>query len=156
MAQVEPYTKQQERFGHAMIKFVAIIQVALYRLSGGRIANRFNGGKVALVTMTGRRTGKRRTLPLVYAMDGNRILFAASEGGMSRHPAWYHNMKANREVEIQVGAQRKMMRVVEAKTSEETKLWDKLDAAYPDFKEYRLRAKMSNRKIPILVAQPHA
>jgi deazaflavin-dependent oxidoreductase (nitroreductase family) len=154
MPQVEPYTKEQERYGHFLIKTVAAVQVLLYKLSGGRIANTFRGGKVILATMTGRKTGKRRTLPLVYAMHGKRVILAASEGGMSRHPSWYHNMKANPEVEIQIGPERRMMRVVEAKVSEEKALWEKLDAAYPEFKEYRLRAKMSNRKIPILVAEP--
>lgn len=152
--EVQLFTEKQERFGRMIIKLVAPVQVLLYRLSRGRIANTFNGGRVALVTMVGRRSGKRRTLPLVYAEDKGRIIFAASQGGMSRHPLWYHNIMAYPEIEIQIGATRRMMHVTLAKAAEESKLWGKLDKAYPDFNEYRMRAKMNNRKIPLLIASP--
>lgn len=154
MKEVEPYTKGQERFGRFLIRMFGSIQVFLYKISKGRIANKFNGAHVVVVTMVGRRTGKRRARPLVYAVDGERIIFAASQGGMSSNPLWYHNMMAHPEIEVQIGAKHRMMRVGVAKAEEEKKLWAILDAAYADFKDYRLRAKMTNRKIPLLVAEP--
>lgn len=150
--EVQIFTEQQERIGRFFIRYTAKVQVLIYKLSGGKLGNRFNGGPVALVTMIGKRSGKRRTLPLVFAKDGDRVILAASQGGMSSHPVWYHNLVANPEVEIQIGAKRMMMRVNEAKSSETNALWNKLDEIYPDFVEYRIRAKMNNRSIPLLVA----
>lgn len=155
--EVKPYTEGQEKFGRLFIRLLARVQVLLYRLSQGRIANTFNGGPVALVTMVGRRSGKRRTLPLVYALtsDGGVVL-AASQGGMSHHPLWYHNIVAHPEIEVQIGAKRMMMRASVAGVTEEKTLWPKLDKVYPDFSDYRLRAKMNNRKIPLFLAKAHS
>ena len=154
--EVELMTPGQERFGRRFIRTIAKVQVFLYRASGGRIAKTFNGGQVALVTMLGRRTGRRITLPLVYAEDGKNILFAASQGGMSTHPIWYHNLVANPDVEIQIGQKRMKCRMREATDAEAPALWAKLETVYPDFAEYRERAKLSQRKIPLLIMEPRA
>ena len=152
--QVQVYTSGQERFGHVFMRVIGPLQVWIYRLSGGRWANTFNGGKVALLTMTGRRSGRKITVPLVYAEDGDNILFAASKGGMSKHPVWYRNLVAYPEVEVQVGAQRSKRRMREASEAEAPALWAKLDAVYPDFSEYRERARLKKRVIPLLIMEP--
>ena len=152
--EIKPFTAGQERFARRIIHIVARIQVWLYRYSGGRLLGTFNGGPVALFTMTGRRSGRQRTLPLVYARNGEQVIIAASQGGMSTHPIWYHNMMANPEVEVQEGAVRHTMRVHQANASEEDALWPFLDRVYPDFAEYRQRADMIGRHIPLLVLEP--
>ncbi len=70
------------------------LHVMLYRLTNGRIGGRFLGGtSILLLTTIGRRTGKRRTRPLVYVRDGERLVLCASNGGSPRHPAWYLNLQ---------------------------------------------------------------
>ena len=152
--EVKAFTPGQERFGRRLIKMVAKLQVFVYRLSGGKLWNTFNGGQVALLTMMGRRSSKLRTLPLVYAKDGDNIIFAASQGGMSKHPIWYHNLVAHPDVDVQVGKQSRQMRMRELEGEERDQIWPKLDAAYPDFVEYRARAKLNNRVIPLLLMEP--
>lgn len=152
--EVKPFTQDQERFGKRFIKLLAHMQVWVYRLSGGRLWKKFNGGPVALFTMKGRHSGRQRTLPLVYARNGEQVIIAASLGGMSTHPAWYHNMMAHPEVEVQEGSHCRSMRVRQANASEEENLWPKLYEVYPDFAEYRERAGMVGRHIPLLVLAP--
>ncbi len=148
-------TPGQERFGRWMIKYVARLQVLVYRLSKGKFLNTFNGGAVVLVEMRQRDTGKFQTLPLVYAQDGENVLIAASLGGMSRHPNWYHNLVACPRVVIQIGAERRKVLAREVESQEEADaVWAKLDEAYPDFAEYRERATLSARRIPLFVLEP--
>ena len=151
---VKVFTPGQERFGRRIIKVIARLQVLVYLLTGGRVWNRFNGGPVALLKYTGRRSGKYRTLPLVYAEDGENVIFAASQGGMSKHPIWYHNLVANPFVKVQIGSKARKMKMREPEGDERDRLWSRLDAVYPDFAEYRERAKLNNRVIPLLLMEP--
>ena len=75
--------------------------VLLYRVSGGRLLGRLGGLPVLLLTTTGRRTGKRRTLPLLYLEEEDCLVVAASAAGADRHPGWYVNLVANPDVEVQ-------------------------------------------------------
>jgi len=154
---VTQMTPGQERFGRWMIKHVAWLQALIYRLSKGRFLNTFNGGAVVLVRMRRRDTGRYQTLPLVYARDGENVLIAASLGGMSRHPNWYYNLAACPRVVIQIGAQRRKMLAREVEVQEEADaVWAKLDEAYPDFAEYRERATLASRRIPLFVLEPRS
>jgi deazaflavin-dependent oxidoreductase (nitroreductase family) len=83
----------QERFGTVAVRIMSAINTTCFALSGGRIGNKFTGGApVCLVTTTGARSGARRTTPLIYLADGPNVVIVASKGGMSHHPAWYHNL----------------------------------------------------------------
>ncbi|CAN5526600.1 F420H(2)-dependent quinone reductase [soil metagenome] len=79
----------------------------IYQKSGGRIGHRIPGGPANLLLHTvGAKTGKPRINTLTYARDGERYLIVASYGGADRNPAWYHNLKAHPDVEINVGPRR--------------------------------------------------
>ena len=80
---------------------------ALYQRTGGRIGHRIPGAPNSLLLHTvGAKTGLPRTHSLSYARDGADYLVVASNGGDRRSPAWYHNLKANPLVEINVGRRR--------------------------------------------------
>jgi F420H(2)-dependent quinone reductase len=64
-----------------MLKLIMSLATFLYRISGGRIGDKMQGGDVLLLTTTGRKTGKQRTLPLIYIMDGPAYVLMASAGG---------------------------------------------------------------------------
>ena len=71
-----------------------------YELTGGRIGGRLGGGvRVALLTTTGRKTGRSRTVPLVFTRDGTDYVFTASNNGSDRPPAWLLNATAKPEVQ---------------------------------------------------------
>ena len=78
-----PYTAREERIGTAVINVMSRLNTWVYRASGGRIAGRFPGGApVLLLTTIGRKSGQRRTAPLLYLQDGERYVVVASKGGM--------------------------------------------------------------------------
>lgn len=79
----------------------------LYELSDGRIGHGMLGVPSLLLRTTGRRSGAIRTNGLVYARDGDDYLVVPSNGGADRHPAWLHNLRANPDVEIQIGRERR-------------------------------------------------
>lgn len=147
---VERFTPGQERFGTSLIKRIGSLQTLVYELTGGRVWNTFRGGQVAILTVIGRKSGQARKTPLLYIEDGDRVVMAASKGGMSTAPVWYHNVKANPEVQIQIGARKRTMIAREASPPEEAQLWPKLEAMYPEFAEYRARCE-GVRHIPVLI-----
>ena len=150
---IQPYTPQQEKFGSWLINKVGRWQTAVYELSGGRLWNTFLGGPVAILTVVGRKSGVVRKIPLLYLRHGDNVVMTASKGGMSKLPVWYHNVVAADTVQIQVGAEKKTYRMREADASEEAELWPKLEAMYPDYREYRQRTD-GVRRIPVLIFYP--
>jgi deazaflavin-dependent oxidoreductase (nitroreductase family) len=150
---VQPYTAQQEKFGSWIIGKVGRWQTTVYELTGGRLWNTFLGGPVAILTTVGRKSGKVRKVPLLYLRDGDNVVMTASKGGMSKLPVWYFNVVAADTSDIQIGSVKKTYRMREATADEEIRLWPKLEAMYPDYREYRARTE-GVRHIPVLIFSP--
>ena len=79
------------------------IHAVVYRWTGGLIGHRTPAGPVLLLTTVGRRSGQRRTTPLLYMPDGSRYVVVGSNGGRDQPPAWVLNLSATMTAEIQVG-----------------------------------------------------
>lgn len=121
----------------------------IYRMSGGRILGKFrSGAPVCLLTTTGRKSGKRRTIPLLYLQDGDNVVIVASMGGQPKHPIWYLNLEADPNVEVQIGGDRTPMIARTAPAEEKAVLWPKLVAMYSDYADYKARTE---RDIPVVV-----
>jgi deazaflavin-dependent oxidoreductase (nitroreductase family) len=127
------------------------LHVLIHRLSGGRLGNEVGGDAVCFVTMTGAKSGRKRTIPLMYVPHGDAVLLVASQGGAPRHPAWYHNLKAHPDIEIEQGGHRRRMRARLAGPEEKAELWPVCDAHYAPYADYRRR---TDREIPIFVCEP--
>ena len=84
-------------------KYFGKVHKLLYKLSGGRYGVRMGWIDVALVTSTGRKSGKLRTVPIACYPYKDTVVVSASNSGMERHPAWYLNMQANPRVKVQLG-----------------------------------------------------
>ena len=128
-------------------------QVELYEGSLGTegLTLRDTGLPVIIVTNQGRKTGAIRKTPLMKAMDGNSYILVASQGGAPKHPLWYHNLKAEPNVEIRDEAEVYSMRVREVVDSvERQRLWDIAVAAYPPYQEYQDKTA---RVIPVFIAE---
>ena len=128
-------------------------QVELYEGSGGTdgLTLRDTGLPVIIVTNRGRKTGAIRKTPLMRAVDGNSYILVASKGGAPKHPLWYHNLKAEPNVEIRDEAQVYSMRVREVVDSaERRRLWDIAVKAYPPYQEYQDK---TDRVIPVFLAE---
>jgi deazaflavin-dependent oxidoreductase (nitroreductase family) len=93
--------------GRLLFRAFVKVHVALYRARGGRLGGRLGKGvPVLLLTTTGRKTGKRRTTPLLYVEEADRYVVVASVGGAPSHPAWYLNLRSNPAATIQVGGRK--------------------------------------------------
>jgi deazaflavin-dependent oxidoreductase (nitroreductase family) len=129
-------------------------QVELYEGSGGTagLTLRDTGLPVIIVTNRGRNTGAIRKTPLMRVVDGNKYILVASQGGAPKHPQWFHNLKADPNVEIRDRTQVYAMRVREVVDSgERERLWKIAVEAYPPYQEYQNK---TDRLIPIFVAEP--
>ena len=76
------------------------VHTVAYKASHGRLGGTYGKAPVALVESVGRKSGKRRTHPLLATADGENIVVIASKGGVHKHPAWYHNLMANPETTV--------------------------------------------------------
>jgi deazaflavin-dependent oxidoreductase (nitroreductase family) len=128
-------------------------QVKLYEGSGGTdgLTLRDTGLPVIIVTHRGRKTGATRKTPLMRAVDGSSYILVASQGGAPNHPNWYHNLKAEPNVEIRDETEVYSMRVREVVDPvEKQRLWEIAVQAYPPYQEYQ---ENTNRIIPVFVAE---
>lgn len=129
-------------------------QVELYEGSGGTkgLTLRDTGLPVIIVTNQGRKTGATRKTPLMRVVDGKNYVLVASMGGAPKHPVWYHNLKADPNVEIRDEAAVYSMRVRQIMDpAEKQRLWDIAVEAYPPYQEYQ---EKTDRVIPVFVAEP--
>ncbi|MCG5430739.1 nitroreductase family deazaflavin-dependent oxidoreductase [Mycobacterium sp. MYCO198283] len=127
----------------------------LYRRSGGRIGHRVPGQPNSLLLhSTGAKSGEPRTHTLSYAKDGSDYLIVASNGGARRNPAWYHNVKAHPDVEINVGTRRFPVHatIVGPDDSDYPRLWRIVNANNHD--RYTAYQRRTSRPIAVIRLRP--
>jgi deazaflavin-dependent oxidoreductase (nitroreductase family) len=150
--QPAPFTPTQERVGNVVVRVMSAVNTWVFRTSGGRLGNRFlRGAPVLLLTTVGARTAQRRTTPLIYLADGDDVVLVASKGGMSQHPAWYHNLMKNPDARVQIGDAERGMVARRASDAEKAALWPRLLEVYPDYADYQARTQ---RDIPVMILSP--
>jgi deazaflavin-dependent oxidoreductase (nitroreductase family) len=123
----------------------------VYRRSGGLVGGRLMGLPMLLLTTTGRRSGQPRTTALTYVTEGVHYAVVASNGGASQHPAWFHNLRAFPEAQIQVGTVVYRVNAREAVGVERERLWNRMIQLYAGYRDYQAR---TTRQIPVLVLEP--
>lgn len=121
-----------------------------FRSNAGKVSGPYQGAPMILVTHTGAKTGKTYTTPLVYSKDGNRYVIIASMGGAPNNPSWYHNLKARREVTVEVGTEKFKARVTEATGAARDRLYKQQADQMPAFWDHQKKTK---RTIPVLVLE---
>ncbi|MGK5532412.1 nitroreductase family deazaflavin-dependent oxidoreductase [Streptomyces sp. URMC 129] len=107
-----------------------------------------DGVPTLLLTTRGRKSGLMRRTALIYGRDGDDYLVVASQGGKPEHPAWYHNLVADPEVHLQVGADKFRARARTATPEERARLWPRMTEIWPDYDEYQTK---TTRQIPVVV-----
>jgi deazaflavin-dependent oxidoreductase (nitroreductase family) len=126
------------------------IDPLLLRLSGGRLSTA-QGFPVLLLTTTGAKTGQRRTLPLLYVEHGDGVAIIASRFGNTKHPGWYHNLRANPRATVEIRGKAREYEARLSTEAERAEIWAKAVAIYPGYERYKARA---GRTIPIMVLSP--
>ena len=132
---------------HAMTR----AHVWLYRTSQGHLGKTFAGAVCCLVVMTGRKSGKKREIPLIFIPDGDDVILIASQGGMDKHPTWYWNLVADPNIEVIVAGSTRRMVARLADDAAKAERWPKAVAVYPDFDQYQAR---TDRDIPLFICSP--
>jgi deazaflavin-dependent oxidoreductase (nitroreductase family) len=144
------YSRASQRMGATGLRWTSKLNIPVYRLSGGRIGGKINQAPVLLLTTTGRKSGQKRTAPVVYLVDGENLVVIGSNAGHNRTPAWSLNLKANPEAEVEVGRERRKVRARIAEGEERAELWRKHNEQYSGFDEYEAR---TNRGIAVFVLE---
>jgi deazaflavin-dependent oxidoreductase (nitroreductase family) len=118
---------------------------------------RENGGVVAqlpfpvmLLTTTGARTGKRTTTPVGFGVDGDRVYVVGSKAGGSSHAAWFHNLRANPSVTVELGGESYQAQAVITAGADRDRLYGLIAAKVPAFAEYE---KNTDRTFPVVVLE---
>jgi F420H(2)-dependent quinone reductase len=145
------YTRLSTSIGATGLRLTGKLNVPLYRLSGGRIGGRVGRAPVLLLTTTGRKSGQRRTTPVVYLADEGRMIVIGSNAGHARVPAWSLNLKADPEAEVEVGRRRIGVRARVAEGEEREGLWRRSNEQYAGFDDYEAR---TDREIAVFVLEP--
>jgi deazaflavin-dependent oxidoreductase (nitroreductase family) len=130
------------------------VHTAVYRASGGRLGHTLPGvpGQMLLLDHVGAKSGAKRTSPLLYIEDGEDVVVVASKGGFPKHPAWFHNLKANPDTTVQIGSERRSVHARVATAEERERLWPMAVATYRGYADYQARSR--GRQIPLVILEP--
>jgi deazaflavin-dependent oxidoreductase (nitroreductase family) len=124
-----------------------------FRANHGRLGGPFEGAPVLLLHSKGARSGEERVTPMMYMADGDRYLVFASAAGADRNPAWYHNLAAHPDADIEVGDDHVEVHAVELHGAERDAKYAVQAERYPGFAEYE---RKTTRKIPVLALVPES
>jgi F420H(2)-dependent quinone reductase len=138
--------------GKLFITVFPAIDRRLMPLTRGRLSTGL-GQPVVLLHVRGARSGIERTVPLLATKTGDTVLLVASKAGAAKHPAWYHNVRANADVEVTIDGRRRPMRAkIAAEGEEYQRLWRIVCDNYSGYETYQRRA--GGRVIPVVTLQP--
>jgi deazaflavin-dependent oxidoreductase (nitroreductase family) len=124
--------------------------VERYRATDGEEGHYSREALALLLTTTGRKSGEKRTTPLLYGRRGDDLVLIASNGGASANPPWYLNLRAHPEVEVQIKAERFKARARVATPEERPELWRTMAGYHPPYDQFQRRAE---REIPVIVLE---
>ena len=123
-----------------------------FRAHGGKVGGMWEGRPLLLLTATGAKSGQRRTTPVMYLRDGDRLLIFATKAGASSNPAWYHNLLAHPQVTVEVGTETFEALAVVTRDVERDQLWARGVAMFPFLAKHQAKTL---RQIPVISLSRH-
>jgi len=121
-----------------------------FRANDGRLSGRFENSPILLLTTTGARTGLGHTTPMMYRLDGDRLLVFASNAGAVKPPDWFFNLSANPKVTVEIGEETFEALAVVTEGEERDRLFAETVASYPFFADHQREA---GRDIPVVAIE---
>jgi deazaflavin-dependent oxidoreductase (nitroreductase family) len=109
-----------------------------------------NGTTILILFTTGRRSGRQRSHALIFREYGDAYLVVASKGGSDTPPAWFVNLEADPDVEVQIKGERFRATARVASPQEKPEMWATMVDAWPDYDEYQ---KKTDRELPVVVLE---
>ena len=134
-----------------LIKGFTKLHVTLNKISGGTLFNQLGGDDVVFVTMTGAKSQRQITIPLMYVPYQDGVLLVASQGGAPRNPVWYNNLVKHPDIVVVHRGRKMLLTARLATTAEKPAMWPVCDRYYKPYADYRAR---TDRDIPIFVCEP--
>lgn len=126
-----------------------------FRTNGGKVGGQFANADLLLLTTTGAKSGQQRVSPLAYFRIDGKLIIIGSFAGLPVSPAWVHNLRANPQARVEVGAPQGVQEFAvtarELPSDERDALFGKVTAAAPGFAEYQSK---TSRVIPLFELQP--
>jgi deazaflavin-dependent oxidoreductase (nitroreductase family) len=124
--------------------------IAEFRANGGKLGGRLANSRLLLLTTTGARSGRPRTVPLGYTVAGDRLVVIAANAGAPKHPDWFHNLVANPQVTVEVGAEQFRARASVPVGAERERL---LEQQLPQMPYFADQQRKTTRQIPLVVLE---
>jgi len=124
-----------------------------FRANGGAVGGDFAGAPLLLLHTTGAKSGQERVNPVMYRADGNALVVFASKAGADTNPDWFHNLRANPLVRVEVGTDTRDVVARIADQDERERLWAAQKNDWPGFADYE---KRTGRQIPVVILEPVA
>jgi deazaflavin-dependent oxidoreductase (nitroreductase family) len=122
-----------------------------FRANGGKAGGMFEGKPLLLLHNVGAKSGQEYVTPLVYLDDDGRYFIFASKGGAPNHPGWFHNLKAEPNVSIEIGDDKRDVVAREVSGEERDRVYRIQEEQQPQFAEY---AQKTDRQIPVIELAP--
>ncbi len=133
------------------LRLFSVAHTALYRLTRGRFVGQLTPtAQTLLLTTIGRKSGRVRTVPLIYLADGAALVVVGSMGGSATHPEWWLNLRTEPEAQVTIGGRTWHVRAEEAHGPERERLWSRLVQIFPGFASYQ---RATSREIPVVILQ---
>lgn len=147
----ESQSPQKPQSSNWKLKAFTRMHVLLNTITFGQFFNALNGREVCFVTMTGAKSGRRLTIPLMYVPYKSGVLLVASMGGAPNNPVWYHSVAKNPDIIVKHRGKKMQLHARLAQPEEKPALWPICDSHYPPYADYRAR---TTRDIPIFICEP--
>jgi deazaflavin-dependent oxidoreductase (nitroreductase family) len=125
--------------------------IAEFRANGGKVGGMFEGTPLLLLHTIGAKTGLERVNPVAYRVDGDALVIFASKAGAPVNPGWFHNLRANPHVSVEVGTEKRDLVARVAQGDERHRLWEAQKRDAPGFAEYETK---THRQIPVVILEP--
>jgi deazaflavin-dependent oxidoreductase (nitroreductase family) len=122
-----------------------------FRANGGKVGGQFEGAPLLILHTTGAKSGRERINPVMYRTDGDHLVVFASKAGADTNPDWYHNLRANPAVTVEIGSDTKPVRARVASQEERDRLWAAQKKEWPGFADYETK---TSRQIPVVILEP--
>lgn len=140
-----------KKHNRTLMRVINAVHAWVYRMTGGFVGGMLVGAPQLLLTTIGRKTGKRRTVPLLCLPHGPDLIVVASYGGQAAAPHWCQNLRANPQGWVQMGHHRWEIRAEQASEELKALMWPVFCRYYPTYEEYQSR---TDRVIPLMVLKP--
>ncbi len=147
-----PMTEKEFKKLRSFIKPFSRLNAFLYKLTQGRLMGKLQGRHVVLIKMKGAKSGKTRTVPLMYVPYKEGVIIVASQGGAPKSPLWHKNLEANPEIEAQYKGKKMKLKARRVDDAEKAAVWPVCVEHYPPFEDYQ---KRTDRNIPVYVCEPY-